>query len=528
MFRWAGACVLVLAFLVSGATGAQAQTTCPALLPLVNSWQNLSYPSGVSSIYDRIGADKTINYGWGPSNLSGEPSGYGYANFHFGIDTNAVYERFYAPFNGTAYQISPSGWSGALIVKLVLPSGRYFYFAHLSDQIASGPVKVGDILGVTGNTGYSTNPHLHVQFMEPDGTAIAPEHWACKSEGAGVTAGTTTTAPGPDVTDDGSAADNSAFAVPPWTLRKTAGQEYFYSGGRIYNRDVNQGTAFAIRPGAKDGAVAADRVSQTALGGGLVFRALDYDNYWMLSAESAGEFRLIRKQMGSGEIAWRGGTPVAGQRMRVSFSGDVITAYQGNTELVSIRDTRLMDQGGVGFAQYGGEIQWDNFAYTVNPDGSITSGASTTSPDQVSADSGSSSWNPMVWLWDRVKGVLVPSETEWEQIRADLNGLAEKEPIGTVRDVSGFAATVKAQMVAPGGGGGAPLVVHAPGTGIWEWVSFGRFWVAAIDGGEWLASIIEGVTLGTVNALQLMRLAADAFLLWSLVLMVSAKVRFAA
>lgn len=520
MLRWVVGCVLVLGLLVSGATKAQAQTTCPATLPLVNSWQNLSYPSGVSAIYDRIGGSKQINYGWGPSNLSGEPSGYGYANFHFGIDTNHVYERIYAPFNGTAYQISPSGWSGALIVKLVLPSGRYYYFAHLSDQIASGPVKVGDILAVTGNTGYSTGPHLHVQFMEADGTAIPPEHWACKSEGAGVTAGTTTTSGGGDFSDDFNRADGPVGNG--WTTGGDAvitGNRLSLSNGYIV-RDYGQTTGRAEYTIPAGDTAAGERW--------LVFRWVDANNYWLWGDTSGFGYQLWKVSAGNFTQVYNPSmSATAGARVAASWTPDAVTVYVNGTALQTFNDATHATGTSVGLRTRNNTQTFDDFNAYLKVDGTASPLVQSSTPDQVESSSGSG-WNPMAWLWDKVKGVLIPSPDEWQEVAAEFNKLAEKEPIGTMRDVSGFASTVKAQMVAPAGGGGAPAVSGGPAGSLWGWFSFSGLWVAVIDAGNWLASIIEGVTLGSVNALQLFRLFTDALLLWGLVLMVSRKVHFAA
>ncbi len=518
--RLVGAFVLAAALLAANPVASGAQTTCPAVAPLLNSWQNLTYPSGVSSIFDRIGANKTINYGWGPSNLSGEPSGYGYANFHHGIDTNAVYEKIYAPFSGTAYQISPSGWAGALIIKLVLPNGRYFYFAHLSDQIASGPVKVGDILAVTGNTGYSTGPHLHTQFMEANGAAIPPEQWSCKSGGAGVTAGVTTVSG--DFTDDFNRADGPV------------GNGWTGNGWQVVNNQVvaqRWSNIPLIRPGKSDGYIShklvAAPISVNKIG--IYFRYTDASNHMALEFYSG--LNLRRVQAGTSTTIVSGPTSGAcanyavGDVLAVSFAGSTIKGFRNGNLCWTATDGFNAAATGGGIL-HDWEITLDDYGFKQNTDGTATE-ASTT-PDTTSETESTSSWNPMSWLWDKVKGVLIPSPTEWQEVAAEFATLAEKEPIGTIRDVAGFAASTKALMVAPAGGGAAPSVTGAAGEGLWGWFSFSTVWLSMMDAGQWFASIIEGVTLGSINALQLVKLATDAFLMWGLVLMISRKVHFAA
>jgi murein DD-endopeptidase MepM/ murein hydrolase activator NlpD len=73
------------------------------------------------------------------------------------------------------------GGLGGRVARLHLPSGGYFYYAHLSEwnteELASGDrVEAGDVIGYCGNTGNaaSTAPHVHFGWYGPDGEARDP------------------------------------------------------------------------------------------------------------------------------------------------------------------------------------------------------------------------------------------------------------------------------------------------------------------------------------------------------------------
>lgn len=56
------------------------------------------------------------------------------------------------------------------------PDGYRSYYMHLSAlhvDVGEG-IRAGQQIGEVGSTGRSTGPHLHLQFMDPDGRSIDP------------------------------------------------------------------------------------------------------------------------------------------------------------------------------------------------------------------------------------------------------------------------------------------------------------------------------------------------------------------
>ncbi len=90
-------------------------------------------------------------------------------NMHNGIDLSApVGTKIYAPMGGTVRNTGntdavPGCYSWGKWSLIDHPNGLSTLFAHQSHiDVAPGQqVKTGDVIGYTGNTGYSTGPHLH-------------------------------------------------------------------------------------------------------------------------------------------------------------------------------------------------------------------------------------------------------------------------------------------------------------------------------------------------------------------------------
>jgi len=95
--------------------------------------------------------------------------------FHPGVDLEANYgEAVHATAAGT---IASADWDGGYGMKIDIDHGNGYHtwYAHLSrmDVSAGQYVHKGELIGLVGDTGFSTGPHLHYQVML-NGTAVNP------------------------------------------------------------------------------------------------------------------------------------------------------------------------------------------------------------------------------------------------------------------------------------------------------------------------------------------------------------------
>lgn len=118
----------------------------------------------------------TQTFGYTRFALSGAYSG----SAHNGIDLGApTGTTIYAPLTGTVRAVGntdavPGCYSWGKWVLIDHPNGLSSMFAHLSHiGVNSGQsLSTGDIVGYTGNTGYSTGPHLHYTLYASDAVEV--------------------------------------------------------------------------------------------------------------------------------------------------------------------------------------------------------------------------------------------------------------------------------------------------------------------------------------------------------------------
>ncbi|HXD12446.1 MAG TPA: peptidoglycan DD-metalloendopeptidase family protein [Anaerolineales bacterium] len=118
-----------------------------------------------------------------------------YYDGHDGIDFGISYRPVYAAAD--ADQIIYSGWwdpqnhkiNLGIYVRLHHSNGYNTYYGHMSSvavQACSSPgctfVPHGEFLGISGTTGNSTGPHLHLTVRNPAGKSVDPYGW----KGSGV------------------------------------------------------------------------------------------------------------------------------------------------------------------------------------------------------------------------------------------------------------------------------------------------------------------------------------------------------
>ena len=90
---------------------------------------------------------------------------------HNGIDLSARYENVYSMFPGTVIKVGQDSRSGKFVT---VRTGIYtISYCHLSQQLVKEKdfVSAGTNIAISGNTGASTGPHLHITAKK-DGQAF--------------------------------------------------------------------------------------------------------------------------------------------------------------------------------------------------------------------------------------------------------------------------------------------------------------------------------------------------------------------
>ncbi len=518
---------------------ALAATACPARLGVVDSMSNTTLPAGVPEIKTALGGVKTVNQGFGkaPGGFAYTYNGVYYDPFHRGIDFNDVYQKIYSPWPAKIANYVGGGWGTGpggenMVVAITLSNGYTMYILHLSDFGATGSVKAGTYIGTTGNTGFSSGPHSHIEMDGPGGEIIPPEWWACKSGAPagspGVTDSTATVSG--DIAEDGSTLVDKPLPVPPWILQGTSTSTtgVVNSLGQIVVDGGGAGTHVAAQDTTSgDGSVAVDLVdaSPTAISG-VQFRIASTTSYMVAGLNGSGQFGLFKVEAGSYTtlaLADCGGcVPGGGGRMRVSYQGDQIKLYYKGVQVAAATSSYNATSKRVGlFSRHEGARTYDNFQYTTDPSGALSTpeaGAEAATSDG-NEDSG---WNPMAWLWDKVRGLLVPSETDWQEIGAELDKLTDREPIGTLKDVAQFAGSIKGVVSTAPTGTAAPLASGGqcnPGklSGLFCTFTFGSAWAQAIEFSGTVAAAVDTFQVAGLSGTTFIKVSIDviaAFSVW--------------
>lgn len=110
---------------------------------------------------------------------------------HYGIDFGMpTGTKIRALTAGKISQAGPVAGGGGNQITLDEPGGKWFqWYMHMSKIIAKKGQRVsaGDVIGLSGNTGNSTTPHLHIQRMKgypSNDTAVNPYKWLKSLKGS--------------------------------------------------------------------------------------------------------------------------------------------------------------------------------------------------------------------------------------------------------------------------------------------------------------------------------------------------------
>jgi murein DD-endopeptidase MepM/ murein hydrolase activator NlpD len=129
---------------------------------------------------DWLDISKGINYGFGQGGAYEQETG---VARHDGIDLNYVYDPVYSVIKG----LVKVGWDPRGYGNYVMISdgaGLDVIYGHLSEVHVTTNQQVvpGTPLGISGNTGFSTGPHLHFE-MRKNGVAFDPMNWIRSNKG---------------------------------------------------------------------------------------------------------------------------------------------------------------------------------------------------------------------------------------------------------------------------------------------------------------------------------------------------------
>ncbi|MDW3949168.1 peptidoglycan DD-metalloendopeptidase family protein [Staphylococcus saprophyticus] len=117
-----------------------------------------------------------------PYSPNGPPPGYAFSWPHPGIDLPYINEPVHSTISGKAYtKEMPGGFGHYIQVK---GGALDVFYGHLSKWLVKNgqSVKPGTKLGISGNTGASTGPHLHYE-MHKNGKPIDPVKWLKANSG---------------------------------------------------------------------------------------------------------------------------------------------------------------------------------------------------------------------------------------------------------------------------------------------------------------------------------------------------------
>ena len=164
------------------ATAAQARVLEAARIARTAERQAVAKKRALAEALKKAEAERKAREKWVmPINGAVFTSGYGWrwGRLHAGDDFGTpVGTPLKAMSTGT---VIFAGWEGGYGNKIEIEywDGTVSVFGHLSQIETSVGAKVapGELVGLSGNTGHSTGPHLHLEIHPDGGAAIDPAPW---------------------------------------------------------------------------------------------------------------------------------------------------------------------------------------------------------------------------------------------------------------------------------------------------------------------------------------------------------------
>lgn len=89
----------------------------------------------------------------------------------------AIGENVFASQDGVVTRAGSTPLANGNNIRISHPDGTTSYYLHLSQLrvVVGQHVAQGNVIGLSGNTGRSTGPHLHFSIANPQGQLIDPE-----------------------------------------------------------------------------------------------------------------------------------------------------------------------------------------------------------------------------------------------------------------------------------------------------------------------------------------------------------------
>ena len=164
------------------ATAAQARVLEAARIARTAERKAVAKKRALAEALKKAEAERKAREKWVmPINGAVFTSGYGWrwGRLHAGDDFGTpVGTPLKAMSTGT---VIFAGWEGGYGNKIEIEywDGTVSVFGHLSQIETSVGAKVapGELVGLSGNTGHSTGPHLHLEIHPDGGAAIDPAPW---------------------------------------------------------------------------------------------------------------------------------------------------------------------------------------------------------------------------------------------------------------------------------------------------------------------------------------------------------------